>query len=367
MSQAATQADLTAPSRVAVQDRPRTGSVTRLVRPVLMIGGIVVVIAGAAYWWLQGGRYVSIDDAYIRAAKVSVATDVSGIVSQVAVHEGQEVHKGDLLLKLDPRPFQFALDGAKANLAQTVLNVDAMKSDYQRMLRDTGAREAQVQSDQATADRLAALVKGGGVTKQEYDDARYKLIGDQRAVESLQAQAQAQLAKLAGNPTIDAKDTPDYKAAAARVDEAQRQLNDSEIHAPFAGVVTEVDAAQPGQYLTASTAAFGLVSTENVWAEGYPKETEITWAKPGDPVTVTVDTYPGRTWKGTLDSISPASGSEFSLIPAQNASGNWVKVVQRIPVRVRIDKQEDGPDLRSGMSVEISIDTGHLRHVSDLY
>ena len=361
MSQAAT-----AP-RIAVEDRPRTGSVTRVLRPLLMIGGVAVVVVGAGYWWLQGGRYVSIDDAYIRAAKVSVATDVSGIVTQVPVHEGQEVAKGELLLKLDPRPFQFALDGARANLAQTVLNVDAMKSDYQRMLRDAAARQAQVQADQATSDRLSALVKGGGVTRQEYDDARFKLIGDQRAVESQQAQAQAQLAKLDGNANIEARDTPDYKAAQARVDEAQRELDHSEIHAPFAGIVTQVDAAQPGQYLAASTAAFGLVSTQRVWAEGYPKETEITWVKQGDPVTVSVDTYPGVQWKGSLDSISPASGSEFSLIPAQNTSGNWVKVVQRIPVRVALDRRANSPDLRSGMSVEISVDTGHVRHLSDLF
>jgi membrane fusion protein (multidrug efflux system) len=344
----------------------KTG-VTRLLRPLLMIGGIVAVGIGSGYWWLQGGRYVSIDDAYVRAAKVSIATDVSGIVADVAVHEGQNVNKGDLLLRLDTRPFRIALDGARANLDQTVLNVEAMKRDYQRMLRDTGAKQAQVQADQATTDRLSALVKGGGVTRQEYDDARYKLVSDQRAMDSLQAQAQAQLAKISGNPDIDPHDTPDYKAAQARVDEAQRQLDHSEIHAPFAGIVTQVDAAQPGQYLAASTAAFGLVSSDRVWAEAYPKETELTWVKPGDHVNVSVDTYPGRSWNGVVDSISPASGSEFSMIPAQNASGNWVKVVQRIPLRVRIDRQPNDPALRSGMSVEVSIDTGHVRHLSDLF
>ena len=339
----------------------------RLLRPLLMIGGVVLVIVAALYFWLTGGRYVSIDDAYMRAAKVSISTDVSGIVTEVGVKEGQRVTKGQMLVRLDPRQFAYALEGARANLAQTGLMLDAMKRDYQRMLHDADAKQAMVQSDQVNADRMAALVRGGGVTRQDADDARFKLTGDQQALESLRVQAQVQLAKLGGNVDADVKSMPQYLQAQSQVDEAQRQLEHSVIYAPFDGIAAQVDSVQPGMYLAASTAAFAIVSTDRMWAEGYPKETDLTYAKPGDRVDVTVDTYPDRTWTGVLESISPASGSEFSVLPAQNSSGNWVKVVQRIPVRVRLDRQQGDPDLRAGMSVVISIDTGHKRSLGELF
>ena len=152
----------------------------------------------------------------------------------------------------------------------------------------------------------------------------------------------------------------DYLKAKAQLDEAQRQLDHTVIYAPFDGIVTQVDQVQPGMYLAASTAAFGLVSTEHVWIEANPKETELTYVKPGDPVEVTVDTYPGRTWKGEVESIAPNSGSEFSVLPAQNTSGNWVKVVQRIPVRIRVDRQPDDPDAARRHERRVAdIDTGH--------
>jgi len=337
-----------------------------LLRPILMLGGIAAVIVGSGAYWLTGGRIVSIDDAYVRAAKLAVSTDVSGIVAEVAVKEGQRVAAGDVLLRLDPRQFQIALAGAKANLAQTALTMEAMKRDYQRMLRDIDVRQTQVQGDQASFDRYARLVGGGAATRAEYDDARFKLAGDRQMVDSLTVQAQVQLARLGGDPSIEVTRTPQYLQAQSAVDEAQRQLDHTVVHAPFPGIVTQVDSVQPGQYLAASNAAFGLVSTDHVWVEGNPKETELTNVKPGDHVDVTVDTYPGHIWSGTVESISPASGSEFSILPAQNSSGNWVKVVQRIPLRVRVDRQEGEPELRAGMSVVADVDTGHVRHFADL-
>jgi membrane fusion protein (multidrug efflux system) len=155
--------------------------------------------------------------------------------------------------------------------------------------------------------------------------------------------------------------------AKARLDEAQRELDHTVIYAPFDGIVTQVDTVQPGMYLAASTAAFGIISTQHLWVEANPKETELTWVKPGDPVDVTVDTYPGRIWKGEVESIAPNSGSEFSVLPAQNTSGNWVKVVQRIPVRIRVDRKPGDPELRAGMSVEAEIDTDHHRTWHDLF
>jgi membrane fusion protein (multidrug efflux system) len=199
------------------------------------------------------------------------------------------------------------------------------------------------------------------VTQQETDDARYKLAADQQAYDSAVAQARAQLAKLNGNPDIKPEDMPAYKQAQARLAESEREMDHSVVRAPYDGIVTQVNKLQIGMYLGASTAAFGLVSTDHVWVQAQPKETQLTYAKSGQPVDVTFDIYPGRTWHGTVQSIAPATDQNFSLLPAENSSGNWVKVVQRIPVRVKIDQCPGNPDLRAGMSVDVSIDTGKRR------
>jgi membrane fusion protein (multidrug efflux system) len=363
MSQSAAAPRLVAPEETLVHARQRS----RLLRPLLMLGGIAVVAVGSFAFWLNGGRYVSIDNAYIRAAKLAATTDVSGTVIEVNVREGQRVRAGDVLFRLNPYKFQIALDGAKANLDQVALSLQAMKVDYRRMLRDIEAQQAKVQADQAAADRYAALVRGGGVTRADFDDARFRLAANQAVVASLTELAQVQLAKLGGNAEVDVTTMPQYRLAKSAVDEAERQLAKAVFIAPFDGVATQVESLQPGVYMTAGMAAFGLVSHERMWVEASPKETDLTHVKLGDPVRITIDTYPGRVWRGTVESISPASGAEFSVLPAQNASGNWVKVVQRIPLRVKVERAPGDPELRAGMSVVVSIDTGHVRHVADLW
>jgi membrane fusion protein (multidrug efflux system) len=337
-----------------------------LLRPLLMLAGLVATLAGAGGFWLAGGRIVSIDDAGISVAKVVVATDVSGIVADVAVKEGQQVHKGDVLVRLNDRAFRIALAGAQADLARVRLQVEADRRDVQRLAHAIAAREAEAQADRANYARYANLVHGGAVTAAETDTAKFKLEADQEDLAALRMQARVQLAKLQDDPGIAPQRTPSYQLAQARVDEAQRQLDHTVIRAPFDGVVTQVDSVQPGMYLAAAAPAFALVSTDHVWATANPKETELTWVKPGDPVRVHVDTYPGIVFTGAVESIAPASGAEFALLPAQNTSGNWVKVVQRIPLRIRIDRKPDTPSLRAGMSVTVDIDTGHIRHLSDL-
>lgn len=354
-----------APAQVPV--RTRSHARRRLLRPLLMLGGIAVVIVGSLMFWLHGGRYVSIDNAYIRAAKLSLSTDVSGIVGEVSVREGQRVKKGDVLLRLDPRKFQIALDGAIANQITAELTINSMKRDYHRMLRDIEVRQAQLANNQAALDRAANLVGSGATTRATHDTARFAVQADLAAVEALRTQAEVQLAKLNNDPELDPAKSGLYRQAAAQVDEARRQLEQSVIRAPFDGTVTQVDSVQPGMYLAAATAAFGIVSSERVWIDANPKETEITHVRLGNPVKVTVDTYPGRKWQGTVCSISPNSGAEFSILPAQNTSGNWVKVVQRITLRVCIDRKPDDPDLRSGMSVIAEIDTGHKRELAELW
>jgi membrane fusion protein (multidrug efflux system) len=323
----------------------------------------IALIAGA-YWYVTGGQIMSTDDAYVEADKVGISTDVSGIVQDVAVTENQHVQAGQVLYRLDARQFQIAVDNAKANLAQIALTIESMKRDYRRMLSDIDTQQAQLELDQATFDRYATLVKSDSISKANYDQARFSLQADKSKVTSLKQQAEVQLARLAGNPDIPVTEHPQYLQAKAQVDEAQRQLDHTIVKAPFAGIVTNVPSIAPGKYLQASTTAFYLVATDHVWVNSNPKETELTHVQPGQPVTVTVDTYPDLEWHGTVESISPAAAQEFQLLPAQNTSGNWVKVVQRIPMRVRVDTNDASlPQLRAGMSVEVGVDTGHMRGV----
>ena len=355
--------DAVAASPVAA---PARGKRRRLARPVLMIAVPLLIALGAGYLYLTGGRYVSTDDAYVRADKLAVSTDVSGIVREIGVHEGETVQAGQVLFRLDPQPFEIALAGAKADLAETALAIEAMRQDYRRVLRDIDAQQAQVDLDQAQFERYANLVKKQNVSVSDYDQARFRLTASQQTLSSLEQQAAVQLARLGGDPDIAADRHPQYLQAKARVDEAQRQLDHAIVRAPFDGIVTQVDRLQPGQYLAAATPAFSLVAIDHVWVEGNPKETDLTHVKPGDRATVLVDTYPDKVWQGTVASISPASGAEFALLPAQNSSGNWVKVVQRIPVRIRVDRRPDDPVLRAGMSAVIEIDTGHQRSLRDI-
>jgi membrane fusion protein, multidrug efflux system len=333
----------------------------RWVRPVLFVLLPLVLIAGA-YRYVTGGQVMSTDNAYVETDKVGISTDIAGIVKEIDVTDNQHVNSGQILYRLDPRKFQIAVDNAKANLAQVALTVDALKQDYRRMLSDVAAQQSQVELDQATFDRYATLVQKDAISKANYDQARFTLELDKNKLESLRQQAQVQLARLAGNPDIPVAEHPQYLQAKSQVDEVQRQLDHTVVNAPFAGIVTSVPSIAPGKYLAASTTAFYLIAADHAWVYSNPKETELTYVRPGQPVTVTVDTYPDAKWWGTIESISPAAAQEFSLLPAQNTSGNWVKVVQRIPMRVHLHtSDEKKPALRAGMSVKVDVDTGHQR------
>jgi membrane fusion protein, multidrug efflux system len=327
-----------------------------------LFGLLPVALVAGCYWYVAGGQVMSTDDAYVEADTVGISTDVPGIVKEIDVTNNQHVEPGQVLYRLDPQQFQIAIDNAKATLAQTALTVEAMKQDYQRMLSDAAAQQGQVALDQATYDRNAALLPSGTASKATYDQARYTLETDKNKLDSLRRQAAVQLSRLAGDPDIPVTRHPQYLQANAQVAEAQRQLDHTVVRAPFAGTVTNVPSIAPGKYLAASTTAFYLVDKDHVWIDATPKETELTYVLPGQSVTVTVDTYPDAEWNGVVESISPAAAEQFSLLPAQNTSGNWVKVVQRVPMRVRVDPNDKNlPPLRAGMSVEVEVDTGHAR------
>jgi membrane fusion protein (multidrug efflux system) len=321
---------------------------------------LVLILGG--YWYVAGGQIMSTDDAYVNAEKVGISTDVAGIVQAVDVADNQRVSAGHVLYRLDPRQFQIALDNADANLKQTALSIDAMKQDYQHMLSDAAAEEAQVALDQTNYDRNAKLLHSGTVSQAVYDQAQYTLQTDKSKLDSLRQQAQTQLARLGGDPNIPTTEHPQYRQALAQVAEAQRELDHTVVRAPFSGTVTDVPSIAPGKYLAASTTAFYLVDADHVWVDANPKETDLTYVRAGQPATVTVDTYPNLVWHGTVQSISPSAAQEFSLLPAQNTSGNWVKVVQRVPMRVHVDTSDPTlPPLRAGMSVEVDVDTAHVR------
>jgi membrane fusion protein (multidrug efflux system) len=351
----------------------RPGFIARLredkaaLRRALMFGGVAVVTLVSLAFWLMGGRYVSTNDAYVQAAKLMVSTDVSGLVQEVDVREGQRVRTSQVLFRLDPKPFRIALANAKAQLAQAALNVQSMQEDYRRMLSDVNAQRAQVDLARRNYARYAGLLKANAIAAATYDQARLTLATAEQQMNALEQTAQTQLAKLGGNPNLPVEQNPQYQQIAAQVREAQRQLDHSVVRAPFGGVVTEVDSLQPGTLVISAMSAFsttsavGLVSDKNVWVEAQMKETDLTHIRDYAPVRFTVDTYPGVECKGHVDAISQGTGGAFSVLPAENASGNWVKVVQRIPVRVKIDNCPGNPELRAGMSTDVSIDTGHRR------
>jgi len=339
----------------------------RLLRPILMIGGVIVILVTVMLYWLFTGGSVSVTDTYVDAAKVSLSTDVSGLVQSVEVSDHEHVKAGQVLFRLDPSRFEVAIAAAKANLAEVTQEIDAARHSYQAELAKIDMQKSIVENDKLSYQRYADLVHSGGVTESDYDDAKYKLQGAKASLASMQAQAGVTLAKLSGDPQIAVADTPQYKVADAALRQAELNYRHSVVRAPFAGVVTETENLQPGMFLPAGTAAFGLVSVSDVWISSEPKETQLTWVKPGDKVNIDVDTYPGKTWHGVVSSIAPASGSTFSILPAQNSSGNWVKVVQRIPLHVRITSGPKHLVLREGMSAEITIRTGHTRSLADLF
>lgn len=336
-------------------------------RKYLMIGGIAVVGVVSLTFYLMGGRYAATDDAYVKAAQLMVTTDVSGIVKEVNVREGQHVKAGDVLFRIDPEPFRIALENARAQLATAAQNVDAVKADYRRDLQQIDAQQAQVNVAKTTLDRYRKLLSTNAIAQTLYDQQRATYLSAQATLASLRQAAQVDLAKLNGNPDLPTEQSPAYLQAKAQVDEMQRQLDHTVVRAPFDGVVTEVDSLQRGTLVISAMSAFtttsavGLVSDKDVWVEANMKETDLTYVHAGQPVEVTVDTYPGCTWHGEVQAISAASGSTFSPLPAENASGNWVKVVQRIPVRIKLGKSNCDAVLRAGMSSIISIDTGHRR------
>jgi membrane fusion protein (multidrug efflux system) len=345
----------------AAPKKASTSSPRRWVRWALFALLPLALIAGG-YWYVTGGQVMSTDDAYVEADKVGISTDVSGIVKEIDVSNNQEVAEGQVLFRMDDLPFRLALERAEAQVGIVGNDLNALKASYGDMQAQIKQAQYDIEYYDREFHRQQDLASKNVATQQTFDTARRNLQSSQQKLASLEQQLAAIAANLNGDPAIPVEQHPRYRDAVAQRDEAARQLDHAVVKAPFAGIVTNVPSIAPGKYLQASMTAFYLVANDHLWVDSNPKETELTYVRPGQPVTVTVDTYPDAQWHGTIESISPAAAQEFSLLPAQNTSGNWVKVVQRIPMRVRVDTTDKTlPPLRAGMSVEVDVDTGHAR------
>jgi membrane fusion protein (multidrug efflux system) len=351
---------IVAAERSPAPEEPPSSRRRRLRWTLFLLLPLALIVG--CYFYVEGGAYVSTDDAYVEADKVGLSTDVSGMVEAIEVSDNQHVTAWQVLFRLDSLPFQLKLDQAQSQVGIVRDNLTALKANYQSVQAQIRQAESQIAFNQLQEQRQATLARQQFTPQMALDQARLNLQTSQQTLASDKAQLASIVANLDGNPDILIEQHPQYRQALAQRDEAARELRDTVVRAPYNGTVTNVPSLEPGMYLPASTTAFNLVDTDRIWVEAQPKETELTEVRAGQPATITVDTYPGREWHGTVASLSPAAQSEFSLLPAQNTSGNWVKVVQRIPLRVQIDSTDKSmPPLRAGMSVEVSVNTGHKR------
>ncbi len=350
--------------------RAPAASRRQLVRWGLIGLGPLVVLIAALWFYVTGGRYVSTDDAFVKTDLVSINAQVPGQVTGLYVHNNQAVDAGQLLFELDPRSYQIALDQAEANLINVKSQIDSLRANYLEKAALLKNAEETVQFQQREYNRQANLRSSGVASEQKVDEARRAYDNAQQQTDVVRQQMAAIQAQLGGDVNKPTEELATYRAALARRDDAALALSRTKVVAPAAGVVANVT-LRPGDYIGTGTPVFSLAEIGHTWIEANFKETELTHVVPGQEATVTVDTYPGITWKARVESLSPASGNEFSLLPAQNSSGNWVKVVQRIPVRLALEPQPDAPQLRAGMSVMAEIDTGPhhpawLQHVLNL-
>lgn len=329
----------------------------------LMIGVPVLAAVIALIFYLLSGRYEGTDDAYVQAANVAISANVAGRVQQLAVHDNQAVHTGDLLFRLDDAPFRIAVDEATAELASARLRVESLKASYrQREAELTAARETLAFQQRETA-RQQRLLASGISSQLQVDRTVHALEEARSQLAAAQQQANGVVADLGGDPEIAPERHPAVQEAQARLDRAKLNLSYTTVLAPSDGIVTKVEQLQVGTYISASAPVFALVSTRDVWIDANFKESQLTYMRVGQPAEVKVDSYPGVKFAGVVASVSPGTGSQFSALPAENATGNWVKVVQRLPVRIELKEEDPRYPLHAGLSATVSVDTGHRRHL----
>ncbi|KIH84187.1 HlyD family secretion protein [Pseudomonas batumici] len=329
------------------------------VRPLLMVGvpALFAVVGYARY--LAGEPYVSTDNAYARVAKASINARVSGQVVEIAVEDNQPVRKGQVLFRINPEPFQIAVNRAEAQLSVARLRIQGLKASYRQQQAELQSAKESAGFDQKELARKQALVATEFVSRSAYERADTDLKVARQHVASIEQQMASTVVALNGNPDIEVDSHPAIREAKAQLDEAQLYLSYATVYAPDDGIVAKVDDLQVGNYVSNGAPAFALIADRRTWVEANFRETEVTHMRPGQAATISIDTYPDHLFKAHVTSMSPGAGSDFALLPPENATGNWVKVVQRVPVRLELDEVDPHLPLFSGTSATVKVDTGY--------
>ena len=355
--------------KLAAEPRRRLLAAMRRYRRVLLLVVLPMAAATAGLtFYLNGGRYVGTDDAYVGAQKVLITPDISGKIVKVVVKEGQNVKEGDELFEIDPEPFQLAVNQAKAQLEQAKTTYDNLIANVKIYGQMLDLAQRGVDLKQRDVARKQQLVDQKVGSQLDLDNSASGLVTAGAQMQFVKQNLSNAKAQLLGNPDLPMVEFPPYAQAKAQLDMAQRNLDHTVLRAPMAGVATQVEQIQLGRFLTAGAPVFSIIDIDNPWVDATPKESDFTSVTEGQPVTLDVDAFPDHVFRGTVGSLSPGTGAQFAILPPQNATGNFVKVVQRVPVRIYFDK--DDPfvkKLKAGMSVYATIDTGHKRTLAGFF
>jgi membrane fusion protein (multidrug efflux system) len=354
--------------KAAAEPRRRLLAGLRKYRRFLLL--VVVPLAaliGGLTFYLNGGRYVTTDDAYVGAQKVLITPDISGKIEKVVVREGQRVNEGDTLFEIDPVPFRLALQQAQASLANAKTNYETLVSDLQIYGQLGDLAQQGVDLKRRDVERKSSLVKNNVGSQLDLDNSSTALVTASAQLQLLKQKISTAKNQLLGNPDLPLEEFPPYAQAKAALDQAQRNLDHTVLRAPINGIATQVDSIQLGRFVAAGTPVFSIIDTSSPWVDANPKESDFTYVAVGQKVTVEVDAFPGHLFEGTVGSLSPGTGAQFAILPPQNATGNFVKVVQRVPVRIYFDANDRMVQkLKAGMSTYVSIDTNHRRSLAGL-
>jgi membrane fusion protein (multidrug efflux system) len=355
-------------TKIPAQPRQRLMAGMRRYRRVLLLVVLpLVALVGGVTFYLNGGRYVTTDDAYVGAQKILITPDISGKIEKVVVREGQQVNEGDVLFEFDPVPFRLAVHQARANLDQTRTTYDNLVADLKIYSQLSDLAQQGVDLKRRDVDRKSSLVKNNFGSQLDLDNSATGLVTASAQLELLKQKISTAKTQLLGNPDLPLEQFPPYAQAKAALDQAERNLDHTAMRAPMAGVATQVDQIQLGRFVAAGTPVFSVIDISKPWVDANPKESDFTYVAVGQPVTIEVDAFPDHVFKGTVGSLSPGTGAQFAILPPQNATGNFVKVVQRVPLRIYFDNNDKYVrKLKAGMSAYTSIDTGHRRSLAAL-
>jgi len=356
-------------TKIAAEPRRRLMAGMRRYRRTLLLVvlPLVAAIAGLTFY-LNGGRYVTTDDAYVGAQKVLITPDISARIEKIVVKEGQRVNEGDVLFEFDPVPFRLAEQQARATLDQTRTTYNNLKANIRIYADMIDLAQQGVDLKRRDVDRKTSLAKSNFGSQLDLDNSANALVTASAQLEFLKQQMSSSKTQLLGNPDLPIEQFPPYAQAKAALDQAVRNLDHTVMRAPMAGIATQVDQIQLGRFVAVGTPVFSIIDTAKPWVDANLKESDFTYIGVGQPVSIDVDAFPDHLFKGTIGSLSPGTGAQFAILPPQNATGNFVKVVQRVPVRIYFDSDDSYVQkLKAGMSAYTTIDTGHRRTLAAMF